>query len=260
MNILLKDYFVLSIAAPRGSGKSYLGIRLLKNGLIQKYDQIHILCPSLDVNEDYDQFRGNSKFKFNSHPNSKYLDELFDTCYQTTLKVKKHNSKQDSLIYATKKREKLTCPNILVILDDCIDSGVLSFKGGLDKFAERGRHIKASLIIMSQRISAISRSVRINSNLFLIFCPFSMSELEQFIDQFTFREKRKQLHAEIMEIFEKPYTFIIVDNTAKNVKERLLYTNCDMFINNQFEHMKTPLLPSDDVIPKKRKTPLKNNQ
>ncbi len=45
--------------------------------------------------------------------------------------------------------EKVLCPDTLLILDDCVDSGVVSFRGSVDKIAERGRHVSSlrSLVI-----------------------------------------------------------------------------------------------------------------
>lgn len=94
-----------------------------------------------------------------------------------------------------------------------MDSGVLAFKGVVDKFAERGRHINASGIVSAQRISSVSRGIRTNSDYFIIFNPFAIGELEQFIEQFVPRSQRKDAMAEMMEIFSAKHEFVMIDNT-----------------------------------------------
>jgi hypothetical protein len=124
---------------------------------------------------------------------------------------------------------------MLLILDDCIDSGVMNFRGSVDKIAERGRHINMSAIICSQRISAISRSVRLNSDYFIIFNPHSIGELEQYIEQFVSRTNRKALRESIQDIFAVPFTFLLLDNTEKNPKKKLKISSAQDFVRGKTE-------------------------
>lgn len=126
--------------------------------------------------------------------------------------------------------EELECPNTLLVLDDCVDSGVIQFKGAVDKIAERGRHIRLSTIISSQRLSAISRSVRLNSDYFIMFSPYSVSELEQFLEQFVSKKDVKELRVKISAVFEKPFWFIVLDNAEKDVTKKLKKSNANKFL------------------------------
>jgi hypothetical protein len=132
----------------------------------------------------------------------------------------------------------LYCPRTLLILDDCIDSGVMNFRGTVDRFAERGRHINISTIISSQRISAVSRSIRLNSDYFIIFSPYSISEMEQYLEQFVPRDRRKETRIHLLEVFETPYQFILLDNAEKNPSKKLKVSNADWFVKGQFELLK----------------------
>lgn len=223
MELLEGDPFIMTIIAPRGSGKSFLTRTILQNGLIDNFDHIHILCPSLKFNKDYEDFKSHDKFKFHPDPSREVVEELF---YE-------HSKLKESLKYD----DVYDCPDSLIIFDDCIDSNVLSFKGVVDKIAERGRHINISAIIMSQRLSAVSRSIRINSTLFIMFSPFSISETEKYVEQFIPRSLRKGVIGALEEVYREEYNFLIHDNTVKDWREKLKYSNADDFVNNYWEYL-----------------------
>jgi hypothetical protein len=126
------------------------------------------------------------------------------------------------------KMPKLSCPRMLLILDDVIDSGVMNFRGSVDKIAERGRHINMSLVLCSQRISAISRSIRLNSDYFIIFSPHSIGETEQYLEKFISRQDRKKVREMMVNIFSQPYAFIVLDN-GKKMTEKLRYSTAQEF-------------------------------
>jgi hypothetical protein len=140
------------------------------------------------------------------------------------------------------QEDPLTCPETLVILDDCIDSNLFSFRGTVDKIAERGRHINLSGVVSSQRISAISRSIRINSDIFLIFCPYQARELEQFVEQFVFRDQRKAIYETMREIFDVPYRFLFVDNLEKNMRKKLKTSIAQDFIKDKYRTLDLELV------------------
>ena len=153
MNTLIDNHFCLSIAAPRQSGKSYFVKQLLKNKrFINKFDVIHILCPSLDFNYDYDEFRDvvKPRFEYEANPTQGMVKDLIKSCEES--------KRQEVDRKRSKSKNPITCPSTLLILDDCIDSGLFSFRGEVDSIAERGPHFKLSCIVMSQRISSISHA------------------------------------------------------------------------------------------------------
>lgn len=231
----IEDNFCITLSAPRKSGKSYLVGKMLKSGLADRFDHIFILSPTLEFNDDYLEFENNQKFRLISNVDSKTVDEIFEAQAKCMRKVKANNRKRKRQEYET--NITLKCPQSLVILDDCLDSGVLDFRGAVDKLAERGRHIKLSGIIIGQRMSGVSRSVRINSDLFIIFNPYSISELEQYLEQFVSRSQRKDLRRRIIDIFHEPYTFLILDNNEKDHSKKMKISNADDFIRGKVEYL-----------------------
>lgn len=225
----LTDHFVMALAAPRKSGKSYFVGAMLRSGMMDHFDHIIILCPTLQYNDDYQEFEEDVKrYTLISDVNGQLIEDLFTRQATCMRKVKARERRSKHL-------PKLYCPSTLLILDDCIDSGVLDFRGTVDKIAERGRHINMSAIMCSQRISAISRSVRLNSDYFIIFSPYSVQELEQFIEQFISKEHRKPLREKLGDIFETPHQFIVLDNSEKNIRKKLKTSNAQDFIEGKAE-------------------------
>ncbi len=89
------------------------------------------------------------------------------------------------------------------------------------------------MIVSSQRLSAISRSIRLNSDYFVTFSPYSVSELEQFLTQFCSKANWQELRLKIAEIYTKPFEFILLDNSEKDVTKKLSHTNADDFIKGK---------------------------
>jgi hypothetical protein len=193
------------------------------------------MCPSLKFNDDYGDFleRDDELFTFIGDPSRQILEELFDRQCHVKERVREQEKmiqrkRQGPASYVPDEDELLVCPKTLLILDDMIDSGLMNFKGMCDRFAERGRHIDFSVIATSQRMSAVSRSVRLNSDLFIIFCPYSISEIEQFLEQFVSRSQKKQIRAALDDIFNQKYQFVLLDNSQPTGK-KLQTSNADDF-------------------------------
>lgn len=229
-----EGHFVLTICAPRGSGKSFF----IKNWLEanhKNYDHIVIMCPSIKFNDDYYVLAKKHKKKMTllSEVSNALVNELFDKqskCQEAVVRRDRGDDLYDKAFDSSDNGgslKPLYCPDTLLILDDCIDTGILSFRGSLDRIAERGRHIGITLFVSAQRQSAVSRGVRINSTYFMIFSPFSVGELEQFLMQFVFKNQRQQLQELLLQVFEEPYQFLLLDNQEQNIKRKLKVSNTD---------------------------------
>lgn len=237
----LVDHFVMTIAAPRRSGKSYLIKHMLKI-IIDDFDFVKILCPSLDFNDDYDEFKERKHVELLSHPDRFFIENL----------IQQH----ETCSAQVKGRDDIECPRTLVIFDDCVDSNILSFKGIVDRIAERGRHINISAIISSQRLTAISRSVRLNSDYFIIFAPAAVAELEKFLEEFIFRCQRRELMDLLHNIFEVQYTFLICDATEKRWDAKLKHSNTEDYIQGiEYPIVFSQKGPKDEVKKRDRPAP-----
>lgn len=221
----LVDHFFMAMSAPRRAGKSTLIKGMLDSGLAAKYEEIHVLCPSLDLNEDYEAYMTDSKFKFTSVVTRGHLKELLDA-WMTEKKT------EMGLKRSGVNNVKFT--QRLVILDDCIDSGVLTYKGPVETLAERGRHFNTSVILTTQKLNRIGTSIRTNCDYLFFFSPFAISELEQFCETFVYRAARKVLKEQMKELFKRPFHFLVLDNFEKDTESKLKWGSMASFINKDW--------------------------
>lgn len=231
MNLLSDAPFFLSLAAPRKSGKSYLLGKCLEHQWLDRFDYVFVISPSLAINGDYDPFKKYEHVYLISNIDKNIVNNIFDRM----MELKEECVQREHDIELGYEFSPLECPETLIILDDCIDSNLFSFRGTVDKIAERGRHCNLSCVVSSQRISAISRSIRINSDIFLIFCPYQARELEQFVEQFVFRDQRKVIYERMREIFDVPYRFLFVNNLEKNLRKKLNTSIAEDFVKNKYK-------------------------
>jgi hypothetical protein len=235
----LVPHCVIVIAGPRGSGKSYLQTALLANPeFYNRYDKIYIFSPSLKLNNDY------WNPKLNSYPNlyrcSNFSESTLELLFQEQANLKELEISEGRS--GRFRKDRTRCPHILVVLDDIIDSHILDFRGVIDKYAERGRHVNISLAGLSQRISAVSRSVRLNSDYFILFRPDNISEIEQFLEQYVSRNHKRTMRQRVHDVYDVPYQFILVDNHSERVNEKLKISTADEFLRNEYD-----ILEIDDL-------------
>lgn len=212
----LASNFVMTMIAPRRSGKSYLIKEMLNGGLMEQFDHIYIFCPSISFNDDYDDFKHEENVHLITEPKESLIMEI----------ILKHEVLKNACKYKTDEY----CPSTLLVLDDLIDSGIFNFKGVVDRIAERGRHIEMSLIVSSQRLTAVSRSVRINSDYFIIFAPASISEVEKFVEQFLPRAGRSKTITMLNDLYSEQFQFLIMDATESSWDQKLKYSKAQDFV------------------------------
>lgn len=193
----------MSFIGARRSGKSTLMKKLLKGEMKGKFkeENIFILCPTVDLNDDFDDF-----------PKARKYVEPDPAVIQAIMDEQKHNIKT----YGKKRT-----PEVLIIFDDCADNRIIAFGGILDTLATRGRHFKINVMVSSQRMSAISRTARLNSDYFIVFSPYNFSEAEQFFEQYIAKKDRKKLISKLQEIWDEPFTFVVVDNSERRQSQKL---------------------------------------
>ncbi len=229
---------VIAQAAPRRSGKSYWNVQYLEN-YIDEFDFVYIMCPSAEFNEDYDRFEKKKNVYFIYEVSSAAINKIFTEQCDCMRLVKKLNKLRQEKILNNTRPKQYRCPNTLVLLDDVVDSNVISFRSSVDKIAERGRHINLTCIISSQRMSAISRSIRINADYFMIFEPHSYTEIEKFLEEFVPIRYRSEFKNEICEIFKQDeYAFILMNFIKKYRDRRISVSNTDDFFEDKYQVIK----------------------
>ncbi len=141
------------------------------------------------------------------------------------------NSSGNTIGISEKKLvEPLPCPRTLLILDDCVDAGVLNFATDIDVISFRGRHIELSVIVSSQRITPISVNTRDNSRFFIIFKPFSQQELESFTEKFVSRAHVKKFRKFLTTLFVEQFTFLLIDHTERDINRQFATSKAEQFV------------------------------
>lgn len=228
------DNCVITICGPRGSGKSFLVNALLESPW-NDFDMVVIFCPTLALNNDYytKPILSSDKVHMVKDFDTSDLERLFRE--QEEVKEQVVAEKRGNI----RTRVPTECPRMLVVMDDIIDSGIVQFGGAVDKFAERGRHLDVTCIICSQRISAVSRSIRINSDYVILFSPFSISELERFVEEYVSRGSKKLAYYAVEKVYDKPREFILVDNKCRAPKMKLKHSNTQAILLGKTEQLLT---------------------
>lgn len=201
-------HFTACIVGPRQRGKSVLIRNLLLRKDMMKNtfknpNYIIIISPNIDVNGDYDEVEGKHVYKYESYdPN--LIDFLIE--------------EQKNII---KQCGRKRCPEILLVLDDVLDSGALNFHSAIEKIFSRGRHVNLNIILVSQHLNRISRTMRLNNDYFVFFSPNNMTELDDFLEQYVSRPDRIKMRDYLKQMWrESIYNFVLVDMRTKDANRK----------------------------------------
>lgn len=202
--IKLDPPFTMILCASSGSGKTYLLKHLLKKDLKDKFDNVFIMCPSLEYSTDYDEFKSKERYKkrmFGSY-DPEIIDEII--------------AEQK---YVIKKFGKDRCPQTLLILDDCMEY----LQGNhtlVQNIFFKGRHINLSCIILVQKLKGISTIMRINTKYVIFFRTGNSAELDHLLEEFSGKKERKIIEAELVKWFQQPYSFLLCDLKTQDFTRR----------------------------------------
>jgi hypothetical protein len=122
-------------------------------------------------------------------------------------------------------------PRILLILDDCISERILmGERSSMAKFAIKSRHYYISTILMTQRVNAVPRQVRLNSAYFVCFSVMAFSELERVMMEYCPKKYHKNFQDKMIRLFQVPFNYLFVDNFERDITKRV-YENGDVLID-----------------------------
>jgi len=174
---------VTYIIGKRNSGKSYLLIQMLlsKDCFKGKFDEVIIINPTINYDEKYKVIKFSRIF-------TEFSLELIESLINEFEEKRKQNPKY----------------NVLLILDDCISQA--DFKNNLathplNTMAVNGRHWGLSLVILSQKWSAISSYIRAQLDYIILFEFKNHYELEV-----LYKEYGTGTKDEFRRFFEEIYT------------------------------------------------------
>ena len=170
------------------------------------------MCPTMDLTGDYNEFVENHD------PESPRLKVFKFTSDFENITAEIIESQNELLL----EKKKSEVPQIVLLYDDILGSKMISNHGMLSNFSARSRHLNISMIFLSQRISGISRTIRLNSGVFILFSNFNHSENEQWVQQYTPKKYKSKVLDKINQLFNIKYQFLIANNREPKVMKRLL--------------------------------------
>ena len=193
--------FTWILIGPSGSGKSNFLLNILD--LYKKHFKKHhiiLFSPSLGLDPKADEIEAEWKYDtFNPNIVEAVIDQ------------------QKKIM----KKDKKKVPEILFVLDDCIsEQGAFNHKGIMENLFYRCRHFHCSLLITSQKYSALSRGMRLNAKTVSFFRPYNESEKEHILKEHSDKYSKDKMNNMLEAIWARPYHFAHFDYTKNDPNKR----------------------------------------
>ena len=203
--------FRMILAGPSNSGKTNLLINMLTDKAFYKNfwkpENIFLFSPTVKLDK---------KLQLINTVN--VYDDWDDTVIQEIVDQQKYILSRPKRYDAENRKKKM--PHCLIVLDDLIETGAFKRNSSLNKLIFRARHYNISLIITSQKLSSITRLIRLNSDYIIFFEPNNGSEYDFFLSEFASKSTRVACEKKLLEIFKTPYQFLCINFNGKNAATR----------------------------------------
>lgn len=249
-----KHPFTQVISAKIGSGKTYYLINLLKMHYLNFFDKIVIFCPTVNLDEKWDEINKlhldkkllRNDLQDNEYKLSNYIvydnEDEYETKINELYTTHLHYGKifDDNLnSYVNVDDKPIEPPKTLLIFDDI--SGIKSMTHGnlIQKLIRQSRHLNMSVIYSVQDVRSVSPSIRNNTRLLTLFKTFNEEELDKIYDAFTVPTKRKRFKEVLLDIFKNYDDFpnkkidrpIILFNSQNKSTKHLVLLLENFYIN-----------------------------
>ena len=152
-------------------GKTHYLLNMLEKEYKHHYDYIFIVCPTLEDNKTYQQW------KYLTDPDVYELPVTHDNV-ENTLREITHFAKNT---------------NSLIILDDCASSkDVKNRTSELVKLGFSGRHIGLSTIVVTQQLTSIAKPYRMNISKLVTFYNACKDDMKYIFNNYLNVEKDEE--------------------------------------------------------------------
>jgi septin family protein len=163
--------FRMLLVGSSGSGKTTLLVNLFREefyGKVFKKNHIIIFSPTARLDPKLEQIGAKNVYDCYNVDILKYIMDR---------QIAISEGKIDPETGKKKKGRKLD--NILIIFDDCLGmNGVFDSHSMLNKMIIKARHYKISIIISTQKLSGVGRTIRLNMSAIFIFRALNGSEVD----------------------------------------------------------------------------------
>ena len=159
------------IVGMTASGKTHYLLDMLEKEYKNHYDYIFIVCPTLEDNKTYQQW------KYLTDPDVYALPVAHDNV-ENILREITHFAKNT---------------NSLIILDDCASSNdVKNRTSELVKLGFSGRHIALSTIVVTQQLTSIAKPYRLNISKLVTFYNACKDDMKYIFNNYLNIEKDEE--------------------------------------------------------------------
>jgi hypothetical protein len=247
---LPRNYFVGLFVAPRGGGKTYSTVKLIKsyenNGVYDKYNnkveirtilfsptvQANKIFNSLDSLADEDTYHDYNEEKL-KHLIEEIKEEKDKTeeyklnfqAYKRFIKAKNPDklSSDDLLRLHSldfEEPEKPKYPNgqvIFLVMDDLVGSDIYkpTGKSYFRNLLLRNRHIGINILLLVQNLKSVPKSIRVNCSLFVLFKFSNKKILDDMYDEFGSSMKQEDFIKLYQFATENDHDSFVIDFTTE---------------------------------------------
>ena len=202
---------------PSKSGKTVALISLILEQYRGVFERIYIFSPSINVDDGW-------------IPVKKYIEEDWDEAA-----LRRIIQQQRKITETSKKLEMKKLYQVLIILDDLADMPQLHKpNGALDTLFIRGRRMRISTWVSSQKLRLISAAVRVNQQFLCCWRLRNQHELDAVVEELSALLPKEQLYQLYEQATREPYSFLFVyylkprnEMFFKRFEERFVIENAD---------------------------------
>lgn len=256
---LPRNYFVALFIGSRGTGKTYSVCQLLKQYELAGFDKnqamrVIVFSPTHDANPVFNCLKIDPSDIVNDYSDSKLLEVIEDIKQekQNTAEYKKDlqvwskffNGKIDALTFdeidflERTAYQKPTCryPNGAInyfVLDDLVGSSAFKSVGKsvLTNLVLKNRHLGINIMICSQNLKAIPKSIRTNTSLFVLFKFASTKILVDLHDEVSSTLTLKKFERLYIHATQDEHDSLVIDFTGDKLNR--FKKNFDIVLNLQ---------------------------
>jgi DNA polymerase III delta prime subunit len=194
----------MCLLGPSGTGKTTTAVALLTHPFRDCFSAIHVFSPSVEIDTAWQPVKDLAKHL----EGSSFHSEWDATALQNIL-----DEQRDKIRKLKETKTKKALPQVLICLDDWADrTDIVHRMGGIfTTLFVRARHYACSVMVLTQKLSVISTTARVNFRALLVWKLRNAKELESLLEELSAIYPRNTLLEMYNLATEEPYSFWYVD-------------------------------------------------